>query len=89
MQIIEANEDRKHRLIDYTPSDGPSLRSATAVSGKSYLSSKHGVEASKDTLPKQAKTKVIKKEHIPKQWSPSQLRLKRPPPPNYQHVAPA
>ena len=89
MQIIEANEDRKHRLIDYSPSDGPSMRSPDAESSKSYLSSKHGAEASKDTLPKQAKTKVIKKEPIPKQWSPSQLRLKRPPPPNYQHVAPA
>ena len=88
MQIIEAEEDRKHRLIDYSPSDGPSQRSTNPLSSKSILSSNNDVEPSMDILPKQAKTKVIKKEPVPKPWSPSQLRLKRLPPPNYQHVAP-
>ena len=37
MQIIEAEEDRKHRLIDYSPSDGPSMRSPDAESSKSYF----------------------------------------------------
>jgi len=31
-------------------------------------------------LTKHAKTKVIKKEPVPRKWTPSQLRIKRPPP---------
>ena len=39
------------------------------------------LEASNGSLAKQVKTKVIiKKEPVPRQWSPSQLRLKRYPP---------
>ena len=31
-------------------------------------------------MTKHAKTKVIKKEPVPRKWTPSQLRIKRPPP---------
>ena len=31
-------------------------------------------------MTKHAKTKVIKKDSVPRKWTPSQLRLKRPPP---------
>ena len=45
------------------------------------------VEASSGSLAKQVKTKAIKKEPVPKQWSPSQLRLKRYPPDSSMMVA--
>ena len=46
------------------------------------------LEASNGSLGKQAKTKVIKKEPVPRQWSPSQLRLKRYPPDSSMMAAP-
>ena len=69
--------------METSPRDGPYLRSADAVSSKSYLPHNltYHIEASSSSLGKQVKTKVIiKKEPVPRQWSPSQLRLKRYPP---------
>ena len=66
--------------MEGSPPDDPFLRSADAVSSKSYLPHNltYHIEASSSSLGKQVKTKVIiKKEPVPRQWSPSQLRLKR------------
>ena len=65
--------------MEVNPPDGPSLRSTDAKSGKFYLSftASHSlIETSKDSIYRKymhmMKTKVIKKEPLPKKWSPSQ-----------------
>ena len=69
------------------------LRSTDDKSGKFYLSltvSHCLIETSMDSMSKymQMKTKVIKKEPLPKKWSPSQKRLKRNPPESQNVVPP-
>ena len=79
--------------MEVNPPDRLFLRSTDEKSGKFYLSltASHSlIETSKDSMSKymQMKTKVIKKEPLPKKWSPSQLRLKRNPPDSQKVVPP-
>ena len=80
--------------MEINPPDSLFLRSTDDKSGKSLLSltASHSlIETSKDSIYRKymhmMKTKVIKKEQVPKKWSPSQKRLKRNPPES-QNVLP-
>jgi hypothetical protein len=78
-----AEKASQHHTMEVSPPDRLFLRSAEDMSSKSLiLGLTFHVEASNGSLAKQIKTKVIKKEPVPRQWSPSQLRLKRYPPPD-------
>ena len=72
-------EEEKHSAKEVNPPDSLFLRSTDDKSGKFFLSltASHSlIETSKDSIYRKyrhmMKTKVIKKEPLPKKWSPSQ-----------------